>query len=195
MFRWYGVHRVSISCFAFPDSFSAVQWALGTVLIFCASDSFSAIPRVSSPVSMFCAPGLIFGGTEGVGSHFQFLRIRTCFWRYRGHRAPFSCLALPNSSLAVLRSMCTVFFLCAHGHVFGGPEDDRSNFNVLRSLTHFRRYRGRRIPFSCFALLDLFFDGSEGVESRFHVLRVRTHFRRYQGRPVPFSYFSLPDMF
>jgi hypothetical protein len=26
-----------------------------------------------------------------------------------------------------------------------------SRFHVLRSQTHFRRYRGRRVPFSCFA--------------------------------------------
>jgi hypothetical protein len=43
---------VPFSCFALPDSFSAV-------------------PRASGPVFMFCVPGLIFGGTEGVGSRFD----------------------------------------------------------------------------------------------------------------------------
>jgi Plant mobile domain len=31
-----------------------------------------------------------------------------------------------------------------------------SRFHVLRAPTHFRRYRGRQVPFSCFALLDSF---------------------------------------
>jgi hypothetical protein len=45
-------------------------------------DSFSAIPRVSVSVFMFCAFGLVFGGTEGVGSHFHVLRSRTHFRWY-----------------------------------------------------------------------------------------------------------------
>jgi hypothetical protein len=59
------------------------------------------------------------------------------------------------------------------------------------------QYRGRRVPFSCFArpksfsavptmsgpafmfcALGYVFGGMEGVGSRFHVLRSRTHFRR-----------------
>jgi hypothetical protein len=58
----------------------------------------------------------------------------------------------------------------------------------LRSRAHFRRYRGRPLPFSCFVLLDLFsvvprvqgpdlmfcasvtvFDDTKGVASGFHV--------------------------
>jgi hypothetical protein len=65
----------------------------------------------------------------------------------------------------------------------------------------FRRYRGSRVPFSCFALMDSFsavsrasglvfmfcapglvFGDTEGVRSRFDVLRARTHFRRYRWR-------------
>jgi hypothetical protein len=52
--------RVLFSCFALPYSFSAV-------------------PRASCPVYMFCAPGLIFGGSEGVGSRFHVLFSRTRF--------------------------------------------------------------------------------------------------------------------
>jgi hypothetical protein len=82
----------------------------------------------------------------------------------------------------------------------------------LRSRTHFRRYRGLRVPFSCFARPDtfstaprasgpvfmfcasgLFFDGTKGVGTRFHVLRALTHFRRYRGCRVMFSFFALPD--
>jgi hypothetical protein len=45
---------------------------------------------------------------------------------------------------------------CAPELIFGGTEGAGSNFYVLRSRTHFRRYRGRRIQFSCFPLPDPF---------------------------------------
>jgi hypothetical protein len=54
-FGRYRGRRVQLSCFALPDSF----WV---------------VPRVSGPVFMFCAPGLIFGGTEGVGLSYYVLR-------------------------------------------------------------------------------------------------------------------------
>jgi hypothetical protein len=97
---------------------------------------------------------------------------------------------------------------------FDDPEGDGSCFHVLRVRTSFRRYRGRRVPFSCFALPDTFsaermasvlifmfsspeliFDGTEGVRSRFHVLRAWTHFWWYRGRRFPFSCFARPDSF
>jgi hypothetical protein len=71
-FRQCGGRRVLFSCFARPDTFSAVR-------------------RASGPVFMFCAPGLVFGGSEGVGSHFYVLRSRTRFRRYRRCRFPLSC--------------------------------------------------------------------------------------------------------
>jgi hypothetical protein len=80
--------------------------------------------------------------------------------------------------------------------------------------SRFQRYRGRRVPFSWFALPDSFlsvpcasglvfifwvprliFDGTKGVGYRFHVLHYRTRFRRYRGRPIPFLCFSLPNSF
>jgi hypothetical protein len=70
-FRRCRGRQVPFSCFALPDSFPAV-------------------PRASGPVFTFCAPGLIFGSSEGVGSHFLFLRSLTRFRRFRGCRAPFS---------------------------------------------------------------------------------------------------------
>jgi hypothetical protein len=162
---------------------------------------------------LFCAPGLIFDGTEGVGSHFLILRSLTRFERFRGRRVPFSCFALPHYFSAVPRASRSVFMFSATGYIFGGAEGIESSFPVLRSRTHFRRYRGRRVPFSCFELLDSFsakprasgavfmfcapelvFNGTEDVGSRFHVLRSRTRFRPYRGRPFPFSCFPLLDM-
>jgi hypothetical protein len=96
---------------------------------------------------------------------------------------------------------------CAHGLILGVTEGVGCHFRVLRSRTRFGRYRGRGVPFSCFALPDSFstipstsspvcifcaprhvFDitegvvGTEDVGSRFHVLPSGTHFRWYRGR-------------
>jgi hypothetical protein len=45
---------------------------------------------------------------------------------------------------------------CAPRPVFCDIEGGRSCFHVLRSRTHFRRYLGRRVQFSCFVFPDLF---------------------------------------
>jgi hypothetical protein len=98
--------------------------------------------------------------------------------------------------------------------IFGGTEGVESCILVLRSRTHFLRYRRRRFPFSCFALSDPFwavpmasgpvfmfcaprriFGGTKGVGSRFHVLRSRTRFRLYRLCRVLFSCFALSDPF
>jgi hypothetical protein len=140
-------------------------------LIFALPDSFSAVSRVSGLVFMFCALGLIFGGNEGVGSLFHVLISRSRFLRYRGRWDLFSCFALPDSFSAapgvagpfscfahtisfsaVPTASSPIFIFCAPGHVFGGAEDVGSRFHVLRSWTRFRRYRGRRLSFLCFAL-------------------------------------------
>jgi hypothetical protein len=89
-----------------------------------------------------------------------------------------------------------------------------SDLIVWHARTHFWRYRGCRIPFTCSARPDSFsavprasgpvfifyvpgliFGGTEGVVSSFHVLSSRTHFRQSQVRRVPFSCFMLPDSF
>jgi hypothetical protein len=175
---------------------------------------------------MFCAPGLIFGGTERVGSRFHVLRSRTHFRRYRGRRVSFSCFALPDSFStetrrrvpfssfpAVLWASCPIFMSCALILNFGGTESVRIGLHVLRTRTHFRRYRGRLVSFSCFAYLnsfstvprtsapvfmfcvpELIFYGTKDVGSRFHVLRARTHFRRYRGRRDHFFMFCAPEL-
>jgi hypothetical protein len=163
---------------------------------------------------MFCTARLFFGGTEGVWSRFHILRAGTRFRRYRGPRVPFSYFMLRDSFSAVPRASGLVFMFCAAGLLFDGKEGVGSHFHVLHAQTSFRRYRGRWVPFSYFALPDSFsavpgasgpvfifcvpgliFGGTEGVRSRVHILRTRTRFRRYRGRQVPFSNFARPDSF
>jgi hypothetical protein len=111
---------------------------------------------VSGPVFKFCAPGLVLGSTAGIGSRFNFLRALTHFRRYQGRRLPFSCFARPDSFPTVPRASYPVFKFCDSGHVFGGTKGVGSCFHVLRSTSRFSRYRGRRVPFSCFVLTDTF---------------------------------------
>jgi hypothetical protein len=127
-FRPYQGCRVLFSCYA-------------------RSDSFWAITRASGPVFMFYAPRLIFGGTEGVGSRFHVLRAQTRFRPYRGCRVLFSCFALPDSFSAVPRALGPILMFSAPGQMFGGTDGVGSRFHVLRAQSHFRRYRGRRVPF------------------------------------------------
>jgi hypothetical protein len=133
---------------------------------FACLDSFSMVPRVSGPVFMCCAPRLIFGGTGGVGSRFLVLRFRTRFRLCRVRWVLF--LAVPGAS-------GLAFMFCVPGDVFGGSEVIMSYFQVLHARTRFRRYRGCRVSFSYFALLDSF-----------------STVPRVTGM---FSCFALPDMF
>jgi hypothetical protein len=127
-FRPYPGCRVLFSCFALPESFSAVLRALG-------------------PILMFSTPGQVFGGTEGVRSLFHVLRARTRFLLYRRRRDLFTCFALLNSFSAVPRASGPVYMFCAPELVFGCTEGVGSRFHVLRGRTHFRQYRGRGVPF------------------------------------------------
>jgi hypothetical protein len=209
-FRWYRGRHVLFSCFCAPGHvfggtedvrsrihvlrsrthFRRYRWRRVPFSCFALPDSFSAVPRSLGLVFMFCAPGLVFGGTEGVRSHFHVLRSETSFRRYRGSRVSFSCFALPNSFSAVLWALGPVLIFCAPEFIFSDTEDIIFLFHVLRSRTHFRRYRGRRVPFSClklpysfsavsrvsgpvfmFCAPGLIFGGSDGVMSHFNVLR------------------------
>jgi hypothetical protein len=166
-FQRYLGRRVSFSCFTLPDSLSAV-------------------PRAAGLVFKFCAPGLVLGGTEGVGSRFHILRFQDSF-------------------SAIPRASGSVFMFCAPGLIFCVTEGVGFRFHVLHSRTHFRRFRGCLVSFSCFALPGSFstvpratcpvlmfctprlvFDGTVGVGSHFHFLLSRTRFRRYRGRRVLF---------
>jgi hypothetical protein len=185
-FRRYHGRPVPFSCFVYPNSFSTVS-------------------RASGPVFMFCASRLVFAGTEGVGSRYHVLRSQPRFRRYRGRRVSFSCFALLDSFSAISGASGLVFLFYAPGLIFDGTKGVGSHFYVLRFRTRFRRYRGRRVPFSCFALPNSFFGSTRDVRCRFlvlcsrtrfrfrfHVRRSRTHFRRYLGRRISLSCFALP---
>jgi hypothetical protein len=183
-FRQYRRRQVPFSCLPLPESFLAVTSASGPVFMFTAPGHvFGSNDGVGSCFH-------VFGGTEGVRPRFYVLRPRTHFRRYRGRRVPFSCFALPDSFSAVPRASGPVFMFCALEHVFGGNEGVGCLFHVLRSRTHFRRHRGRRVPFSSFVrptsfstaprasgsvfmfcAPGLIFVGTEGAGSRFHLLR------------------------
>jgi hypothetical protein len=166
-FRRYRARRVSLLCSALPNSFLAV-------------------PKASGLIFLFYAPGLLFSGVECVGSHFPVKRGQTSFRRYQGRRVPFSYLTHPDSFSAVPRASDPVFMFSTPGLIFYGTEGVTSRFHVLHARTRFWCYRGRRVPFSCFALPDSFsavssasgpffmfcapeliFGGTEGVGSRF----------------------------
>jgi hypothetical protein len=159
-FRLFRGRRVPFSRFALPDSFLMVL-------------------RVSGTVLTFCAPRLVFGRTEGVGYCFHVIRARTHFQRYRGRRVPFSCFARTNLFSAVPRASCPVFMFCAPGLNFGGTEGVGFLFHVLPSRTCFWRYRGRPIPFSCFARPDSFSAVQRASGPVFMSCVPRAHFRRY----------------
>jgi hypothetical protein len=167
-FRRYRGRRVPFSCFARPNSFSTVPRASCHVFIFCAPelifDGTEAVGsqtrfrryRASNPDFMFRFPGLVFGGIGVLGSRFHVLRSINRSRRYRGSSVPFSCFALPDSLSVVTRASGPVFMICAPELIFDGTEGVVSRFHVLRARTHFRRYRGRRVPFSCFVVPDSF---------------------------------------
>jgi hypothetical protein len=119
-FQRYRGRQVPFSCFALPDSLSAVPGAL-------------------CPVIMFCATVLIFGGTMGVGSRFHILRDRNHFRRYRGRRVPSSFFSISKPLSAVPWASGPIFMFSAPGHVLGVTEGVVSRFLVLRSLTRFRQ--------------------------------------------------------
>jgi hypothetical protein len=128
---------------------------------------------------MFCAPALIFGGTEGVGSCFHVLRSRTRFRRCGGRPISFSCFALLNSFSAVPRTSGLVLMFCALVLIFSGTEGVGYRFHVLQSRTQFRRYRGRRPPFSCFTLPNSFSTVSRASDPVFMFCACATLFRAH----------------
>jgi hypothetical protein len=147
----YRGRRESLSSFALPDSFSTV-------------------PRASGLVFMFCAPGQYFGRYRGCQVLLSCFALADSFWAVP--RAPVAVFMFcaPDTFLAVPRASSPVFMFCAPGLFLGVTEGFGSRFHVLRSRTHYGRYR-------------------------FQVLRYLTRFRQYRGRRGPFSGFALPNSF
>jgi hypothetical protein len=185
-FGRYRGRRVPFSSFAFPDSFSTE-------------------PRSSGLIFMFCAPGLLFGRYRGRRVPFSCFAFPDSFRAVRERQVPFLSFALPDSFSTVPTVSGLVFMFCAPGLFLGGTEAVRAHFQVLHSRTLFGRYRGRRVPLSCFALPDSFravsrapgpnfmfcapglvFDGIGDIGSRWHILLSRTRFWLYQGHRGPF---------
>jgi hypothetical protein len=106
------------------------------------------------PFSCFAFPDSFSVVSKALGLVLMFFRARTRFRRYRGRQLQFSSFVRPDSFSAVLRASRPDFMFCASGLVFGGTEGVGSRFHVFRARTRFRRCRGRRVPFSCFALPD-----------------------------------------
>jgi hypothetical protein len=129
-FRRYGWCWVSISCFALPDSFSAV-------------------PSASKPVSCFqpCRVRRVL--------FICFVRPNS-FSAVRGRQVLFSCFVRRNSFSAAPRVSAPIFMFCAPEIIFGGTECVVSRFHVMRAQTRFQRCRVHRLPFSYFVLSDTF---------------------------------------
>jgi hypothetical protein len=108
----------------------------GSVSCFALLDPFSAIKRALRPVFLFYAPGLVLGSTEGA--------------------VQFSCFTLQHPFSAIPRTSNLVFMFCASELIFGGTKGVRYNFHILSYRNYFARYRGSRVQFSCFTLLDPF---------------------------------------
>jgi hypothetical protein len=195
LFRRYQGRRVSFSCFASPASFQRYRGRRVLFSCFAGPDSFSAVPRASGPFLMFCADGLVFGGTEGVNSCFHVLPARTDFLWNRGHRVPFTCFKLPNSFSVVPRALGPVLMFYSHRLFFGGTEGVGSRFHTSRVRTRFWRYRGRRVPFSCFARLDSFSEVTRTSGPVLMFCAPGLFFRPYCECRVPFSCFARPDSF
>jgi hypothetical protein len=139
---------------------------------------------------MFCAPELVFDNNQGRRVSFLRFGLPDSFSAVPEGRVPFYIFARSDSFSAVSRALDLVFLFYAPRLIFDGTKGDGSRFHVLRARTHFRRYRGCRIPISCFALPNSFlavprasgpfsmffapghiFGGTEVVGSSFHILR------------------------
>jgi hypothetical protein len=169
-FRRCRVRRVPFSYFARPFS-------------------FSVIPRASGPVFMFCTLVSRFKGVPRRGSRFHVL-LPDSFLAEPWASGPVLMFCASGLFFVVTEGVGLIFMFCAPGLVFGDTEGVGSRFHVLRARTHFRRFRGRRVPFPCFPLPysfsalprasglvfmfcvpRLIFGGTDRVGSRFHVLR------------------------
>jgi hypothetical protein len=84
-----------------------------------------------------------------------------------------------------------LFMFCAPRLFLGSTVGVGSHYYVLCARTRFRRYRGRLVPFSCYALPFSFL----AVPWASFVFHTRIQFRRHRGSWVSFSCFALADLF
>jgi hypothetical protein len=168
---------VQFSCFCAPGLIFGGIEGVGPSFHILLHDSLSAILRASHLVFIFFTTRLVLGDTDGVMSNFHVMRYRTHFGRYRGRRHQFSCFLLPKSFSMVPRMWDLVFMFCAPGIILGGTEGVGSSFHFLRSRTRFRRYRGLRVEFSCFALEGSFKGSTEGAGTSCHTPEIMKRIR------------------
>jgi hypothetical protein len=136
-FRRYRGRRVPFSCFELPDPFLTVPTVSDPVFKFLAPEPvFGGADGVGSHFHVFTL-GLIFGGTEGVVSHFNVLHSWTHFRQYQRRQVSFSCFAFQDPFSALPTASGLVFMFCAPGLIFGDTESVRSRFHVLSSRTRF----------------------------------------------------------
>jgi hypothetical protein len=157
---------------------------------FARPESFSVVPRASSPVFIFCAPGLVFDGTEGVGTRFHVLHSRTCFRRYRVRRVQFLIFAIPDSFSAVPRASGPVFIFCAPGLVSAVPRATSPVFMFCAPGFGVPRASG---PVFMFCAPTLVFGGTEGAGSLFFTLP--KSFPAVPRASVPVFMFCAPRLF
>jgi hypothetical protein len=99
-------------------------------------DLFSAVPRPSGLISYFTLLN-------------SFLAVPLA-------PIPLLCFALKDPFWAVRRVLGPIFIFRATGLIFGSTEGVSCSFHFERYQTHFQRYRGCRVLFSCFALPESF---------------------------------------
>jgi hypothetical protein len=174
-FRRYRGRRFPFSCFARPDS-------------------FSAIARASGPVFMFCASGLIFYGIEGVESLFRILLFRTLFWRCRVCRVPFLCFAHPNTFSAVSTASNPVFMFFRSRTCFWQCGGRRVLFSCFALSDTFSAEPRALGPVFMFRPPQLVFSGIEGVDSHFHLFSFPDSFSAVRRVRDPVFMFCAPGL-
>jgi hypothetical protein len=88
-----------------------------------------------------------------------------------------------------------VFIFCTLRPVLGGTDGVGYNFHDLRLQTRFRRYRGRRLPFSCVPLPNLFSTVPRVSSPIFMFCAPELVLYGTKGHRVRYSCFALPASF
>jgi hypothetical protein len=108
----------------------------GPFSYFTSPDSFSTVPRASALVLIFCAPRLFSVVPRASGPGFM--------------------CCVPGLIFGGTKGVGSRFHAFCVRLIFDGTEGVDHRFGVLRARTRFRRYLGRRLLFSYFALSNTF---------------------------------------